>query len=37
MRKVCFKCGTIGLDWNQGYHRLTGKWRLENHKGCSTI
>ena len=33
--KTCQKCGTSGLRWNQIYHQITGKWRLENHKGCS--
>jgi len=22
---------------NDGYHRLTGIWKLENHKGCSVV
>jgi len=35
MKKVCHKCGSSGLDWSQEYHRLTGVWKLENHKGCS--
>jgi len=37
MKKKCHKCGTIGLNWSQSYHRITGKWKLENHKGCQNI
>jgi len=35
MRKTCHRCGTTNLGWNQSYHQLTGKWKLENHKECS--
>jgi hypothetical protein len=34
-RNTCYKCGTDGLDWSQEFHRQTGKWKLENHKGCA--
>jgi len=38
MRKItCQKCGTNGLGWSQEYHRITGKWKLENHQGCSLL
>jgi len=31
---MCYRCGTVDLSWNQAYHQLTGKWKLENHKEC---
>ena len=38
VRKItCQKCGTNGLGWSQEYHRITGKWKLENHQGCSLL
>ena len=30
--KVCNRCGYKGLDWDQDFHKKTGKWKLGNHK-----
>ncbi len=36
-KTTCSRCGTDGLGWSQEYHRLTGKWKLENHQGCTLL
>lgn len=35
--KQCNRCGKRGLDWDQDFHRKTGKWKLDNHKTISNV
>ena len=33
--KICKFCNETNLEWDQDHHARTGKWKLQNHKGCS--
>lgn len=30
--KQCNKCGKRDLDWDKDFHKLTKKWKLEDHR-----
>lgn len=33
--KTCKFCKETNLEWDQDHHVRTGKWKLQNHKGCN--